>query len=184
LVSYHGGEALYEAKMVFFYGFWTYSGLFFKKMDVPGSIKSKRKIIPAIVLCAITVLWFVTGDLRFADMQGNKFPPNIVFLIYTTGALLTFYLFSKHIINGLNFLIRNKPFSWIYKQYIENCYSMFLYHPLAFLALYVFFRYSGLREYVFSNQWICMLIYMLITIPTTAIIGKFFSWAERISIKK
>jgi hypothetical protein len=60
---------------------------------------------------------------------------------------------------------------------------MFLYHPLSFLASYVFFKYSGLNEYVFKNQWICLLVYIIITIPMTAIIGKMFSWIEKIKIR-
>ncbi|MDR0507891.1 MAG: acyltransferase [Dysgonamonadaceae bacterium] len=183
LLSNNGWEALYDAKMLFFYSFWTYLGLFFQKIDILGSIKSKIKVIPVVILCAIAVLWFLNKGEHSFDMQNNKFPPNIVFLVYTAGALLTFYLFSKYIITGLNILRKNKITGWIYKQYIENCYSMFLYHPLSFLALYVFLKYSGLDEYVFQNRWICLFVYIIITIPATAIIGKIFSWTEKIKIK-
>jgi peptidoglycan/LPS O-acetylase OafA/YrhL len=183
LLGNNGWEAVYDAKMVFFYGFWTYLGLFFQKLDITGSIKNKIKIIPAVIFCAIGVIWFVKKGNYSFNMQNNKFPPNIVFLIYTAGALSVLYLFSKNIINGINLLRKNKAFNWIYRQYAENCYSMFLYHPLSFLTLYVFFKYSGLNEYIYKSQWICFLVYIIITIPMTAIIGKLFSWTEKIKIK-
>jgi hypothetical protein len=148
-----------------------------------GTIKNKIKIMPVILFCAILLIWIVKKGNHGFNMQNNKFPPNVVFLIYTVGALLTLYLFSKYIINGLNYVRKNKVFDWIYKQYIENCYSMFLYHPLSFLILYVFFSYSGLNEYIFKNQWICFFVYIITTIPMTAIIGKLFSWTEKITIK-
>jgi surface polysaccharide O-acyltransferase-like enzyme len=95
LLSNNGWEVLYDAKMVFFYGFWTYLGLFFQKIDILGSIKNKIKLIPAVILCAIAVVWFVKKGGHSFNMQNNKFPPNIVFLIYTVGGIVDILHFLK-----------------------------------------------------------------------------------------
>lgn len=182
LLCNNGWEALYEAKMVIFYGFWAYMGFFYKKMHLHETLKNKIKIIPLIVFCALSVLWFIQKQ-GHANMQTNKFPPNIVFLIYTIGALLALYLFSKYIISAIIILRRNKIIDWIYKQYIQNCYTVFLYHPLSFLSIYVALKFSGLQEHLFKNEWLCFFVYMVVTIPMNAVIGKLFSWGEKIRIK-
>jgi len=182
MLGNNGWEILYEAKMVIFYAFWMYAGLFFHKFDLSGSLKSKRKIIPVILFCAAVVLWFIEKNNGYADMQNNKFPPNIVFLVYAVGALLLFYLFSKYILNGIGYLRKNRIFDWIYKQYIQNCYSVFLYHPISFITLYTINRYTGLDHYMLENQWTSLLICLLFTIPVSAILGKLFSWGEKIKI--
>ncbi|GMO55510.1 MAG: hypothetical protein Ta2A_00440 [Treponemataceae bacterium] len=182
LLMNNGWEELSNAKMVIFYSFWVYAGLFFQELKINEPIKSKLKIIPVIVFCAILVLRFILTNHSYANMQTNKFPPNIVFFFYTFGALLTFYLFSKYIINTLNYLRRSKVFNWIYKQYIQNCYTIYLYHLPSFFVIDNVFKHLGIRDYLFSNQWICLTIYILLTIPINAVIGKLFSWAEKIKI--
>lgn len=117
-------------------------------------------------------------------MQSNKFPPNIVFLIYTFGALLALSMFSKHIIHVVTIMRKNRIFDWIYKQYIHKCYTIFLYHPLSFLIMNVILKYSGLNDFIFFNDWICFLVYMSLTIPMNAVIGRMFSWGEKIKIIK
>jgi peptidoglycan/LPS O-acetylase OafA/YrhL len=184
LLCNNGWEIVYEAKMIIFYCFWMYLGLFHEKMSWQGTVKSKIKIVPVIIFCALLVLWFIQRNRGYANMQTNKFPPNIVFLIYTLGALLTLYVFSKYILSGLNFLRKNRMFDWIYQQYIQNCYTVFLYHPLSFLAILIMIKYSGLNDYLFRNELICFIVYMILTIPMNAVIGKIFSWGEKIRIKK
>lgn len=179
-----GWEVLYEARMILFYGFWMYLGLFFSKLDWYGSVKSKRNILPGIIICAGAVLWFLQKNRDYANMQTNKFPPNIVFLIYTFGALSVFYLLSSYILKGICKLRKNFIFNWIYKQYIDNCYTIFLYHPFSFLFLYIVLQYSGLRAVLFKNEWLCLSLYILVTIPMNAVIGKIFSWCEKIKIKE
>jgi hypothetical protein len=182
LICNNGWEVLYEAKMTLFYCFWAYLGLFFKRLDWHESAKTKAKIAPIVVFCALAVLWFIQNDAGRANMQSNKFPPNIVFLVYTFGALSALYIFSKYIFAAINRLRKNRLFGWIYKQYIQNCYTVFLYHPLSFLILYVVLRYTGLKEYLFRNELICFFVYMILTIPMCAVAGKLFSWAEKIKI--
>jgi fucose 4-O-acetylase-like acetyltransferase len=184
LLCNNGWEIVYEAKMVFFYCFWIYLGLFYKRINWYETAKNKIKIVPVIVFCALLVLWFIQKNVGYANMQINKFPPNIVFFVYTFGTLLTLYIFSKHILFGITFLRKNKVFDWIYKQYIQNCYTIFLYHPLSFLTIFIILKYSGLKDYLFRNDWICFIVYMILTISMNAVIGKIFSWGERIGIKK
>jgi hypothetical protein len=180
----NGWETLYDAKMILFYGFWMYLGIFFKNFDMYGSIKDKRKIMPVVIFCALCIVWFIQKNRSYANMQTNKFPPNIVFLVYSFGSLATFYILSKYILNFIGILRNNKLFNWIYKQYIENCYTIFLYHPLSFLPiLFILNKIPNIKDWLFSHQLICFLVYMVLTIPMYAVIGKLFSWGEKIKIK-
>jgi fucose 4-O-acetylase-like acetyltransferase len=184
MLANNGWEMIYDARMVLFYGFWMYSGMFFQKLDMYESIKNKRKIIPIISGCALLVVWFVQKNIAYANMQTNKFPPNIVFMIYTLGGLLTFYLLSRHILNFISILRKNQLFNWIYEQYIESAYTIYLYHPLSFLSiLIVLEKTPTVKGYLYNNQWLCFFVYMVLTIPMCAVLGRLFSWGERIKIK-
>jgi hypothetical protein len=184
MLSNNGWEILYDAKMVLFYSFWMYLGLFFSKFSLHESIKSKKNVIPVILFCAILTIWFIQKNQSYADMQNNKFPPNIVFMVYTIGALSFFYLVSKYILTFISILRKNRVFDWIYKQYVQNCYTVFLYHPLPFLATaFVLNKIPWLKEWLYSNQFVCFFVYIIITIPGGAVLGKLFSWGEKIKIK-
>jgi len=54
-----GWEVLYEAKMVIFYCFWTYLGLFYRRINWNEPLRNKIKSLPVIIFCALIILWFI-----------------------------------------------------------------------------------------------------------------------------
>ena len=172
------------AQTVCFYSFWIYLGLFYRKMNV-NTIKYKQKIAGCIIFCVLLVLAFVWHDHKYANMQYNKFPPNVVFLVYTFGALSAFYLCSKYILTGIRFLRRKNLLNWVFKQYEHNCYTIFLYHPFSFLLIFYLRKYCESFDYIFQvNSLISFSLYLILTLSISAFWGKLFSWTERIKIIK
>ncbi len=175
---------LYWVMMCLFYIFWIYMGLFFNILEKKRTIKDKLNVIPVILLCMITL---VIGRLFFhqsLNMQENKFPPNFTFLIFSFGALSLFYLLYEYILKGITFLKKNAAFSWIFDQYAKNCYSVYLYHPMAFLLLYELLSRTHTADFFSEHLYIHRLTWILFTIPVSAVLGKLFSWGEKIKIIK
>ena len=71
------------AQNVAFYSFWTYIGLFYSDIMIASKQNCFRKcfvLIATIGAIMIIVFRFMGQSI---DMQHNKFPPNITFLIYS-----------------------------------------------------------------------------------------------------
>lgn len=172
-----GGKILYYAKMFVFYSFFTYLGLFF------SVITEKRKIFPALTIatiCLFTMFVLVKFCGQSLNMQNNKFPPNFMFFSFSLVALTIFYVFSDIIVKTIKFLRRNVVFDWIYQQYVQYGLTIFLFHPFVLLLL----DYLKKTCFVGVNSKISFTIILLLAIPLSAIIGKMFSWVEKIQVIK
>jgi fucose 4-O-acetylase-like acetyltransferase len=169
------GMIFYYAKMLVFYGFFAYLGLFYTE------ITRKTRILPALAIITIClpVLFVLVRFLgQSPDMQNNKFPPNFIFLVYSILALNIIYIFSDFIVRVIKFLKKNSVFCWIYQQYIDYGLTIFLFQPFAFVLL----GYLKNIYFVRINSNIAFIVNFLLAIILVAVIGKAFSWCEKIKI--
>ncbi len=173
LELFDDGLVVYFLKMLAFYGFWTYLGLFYG--DLFKSVMVKPALAIASV-CAIVTILLVFVMHRSPDMQVNKFPPNSIFLVYSIGAMSVLYAFSDYIVNIIRFVRRNQVVDWIFVQYMQSGLVIFLFHPLMFLT----FSYTLRPLMVGLSQLIIFPVYLLVAIVGGAVLGRVFSWCERI----
>ncbi|MDR1761658.1 MAG: acyltransferase [Bacteroidales bacterium] len=169
------GKISYYAKMLVFYSFFTYLGLYFTE------ITKKIKLFPALAVIIIGLLLMfvlVTFFGQSLNMQYNKFPPNCIFLFYSLVALAILYICSDVIVKAIQFLKRNAVFNWIYQQYEQRGLTIFLFHPFVFLLL----NYLKKTCLVGVNPTLSFAIIFLLAIPLAAVAGKMFSWVEHTNI--
>jgi hypothetical protein len=175
---------IYYVRTIAFYSFWTYIGLFYNQLSEKKRWQEKKGAMVLMVICMV-----ITGLLAFrfrhyANMQWNKFPPNHVYLLYTVGALSAIYLFSEYIMRFVRYVVKNGVINWIFEQYKHNGYTIYLFHPFAFLILREILIFTGLLEWVYNYEWIYLPLYLLFIIPVSAVFGRLLSWTEKIKIIK
>ena len=117
------------------------------------------------------------------DMQENKFPPNTVFLLYTGIIIPWIALFSKEIHRVLCRLDQLPGWRWVFQQYQDSCYSIFLIHPLAFWCVSkVISKVTGADGgWYHAHLWTLPLVWLAI-IVLAAGIGHVFSRIERLRV--
>ena len=110
-----------------FYSFWVYVGLFYH--DIKTAVDQKRTrryflYLAAVGMAAICVFYMAGQPL---DMQSNKFPPNMVFLVYSVMMMgLIFYALPS-----LDRLIEkaetSKLFGSVFNLFSTRSMTIFLY---------------------------------------------------------
>ncbi|MDR2512887.1 MAG: acyltransferase [Puniceicoccales bacterium] len=165
---------------VIFYSFWAYLGFYYDRLDLRAAVKTKIKVIPLIIVCFSITGVFVYGNKNFSDMQANKFPPNFVFLAYSLGVMGLLYLFYSTLHRFLAFCRCLPAFAWIFTQYSTHTYTIFLYHPLCFLAIKFLSEWLALWDKLCAHPFLCISVHAVLAIPLGAILGRFLSWPERI----
>jgi hypothetical protein len=173
-------------RMLLFYGFWTYLGLFYSKLFDKNVVFLKKKValgMSAVCVIILIALRIISPSSFTLDMQTNKFPPNFIFLLYTFSALNIMYILSDYIVKIIKWLKQNSIFDWIFKQYTEYGMTIYLFQSFTFL----FLRYvlNPVFDAMSINGSILQFfIYLLLSILLSAILGKIFSWCEKINIFK
>ena len=171
----------YKLQSMLFYAFWVYLGFYYISMLNDKSVRDK--LLPCLTLSIVSIILLLTfrnyGHFTM-DMQQNKFPPNIIFLLYNMCLIPIIYLFSQQINKFLDLLCKFNPWAWIFKQYKQNCYSIFLYHPLAFLTVYHILDKFELNVFFENNEFIGLLIYWFTVIIIAAGFGSIFGRFERL----
>jgi fucose 4-O-acetylase-like acetyltransferase len=165
------------------YSFWTYAGLFFNQLDQPKPLR--KKCFPVLLITGISaVLTAAAVALPFfhayANMQSNKFPPNFAFLSYSAGALSFLYLFYEPVLRMIDFIRHCKWIDRIFQSYSQNCLTIFLYHPFAFLAMSVMTKWTGTEVFLQRHPFLLLFIYVVIMIPLNAVLGRAMNWSEKI----
>lgn len=166
---------LKHCKMVSFYGFFTYLGLFFTNI-----FKKQRTGIAVILafLCIAATTFSILFLNQSPNMQTNKFPPNFLFLIFSLGFFAVLYIFSNPIVKAITFCRKNIILDWVYTQYVKHGVTIFLFHSFVFILLLWLKRtfFAGI------NQIIVFPIMLLLSITLSAIIGYLFAWVEKIKL--
>lgn len=141
-----------------FYGFWIYVGFFLHDVN-KFSFSDKLPICISITVLGIVLTYFFYRYLNFSlNMQINKFPPNIIFLSYNLSVLPILFLFCNQINYFLNLLADNKYFGGIFKIYRDFCYTVYLYHPFAFLILEPLVQKLNLNQSGLTPIIVCQIL--------------------------
>lgn len=163
---------------VSFYMIWVFLGLHY---DFVRAYLTAKPIWGVLSACCagLAVLSFCGFSL---DMQKNKFPPNIVFLIFSVGAVtvvLKFIFCNTAFVDKLH---QNRVFGYLLHEYEMHSLSIFLYQPIVFYALGVLFGIVPPR--IGGNDFVMETLYLIFAIPTCAVTGKLFSYFETIKVGK
>lgn len=117
---------------VAFYSFWTYIGLFYS--DIKGAVAEKKTrryflylaAAGAVMLC---VLGFAGQSL---DMQTNKFPPNLIFFVFSVMMMALVIYAIPCLDRFLGWLEGGKLSGGIFRLYATRSMSIYLYQVFAF----------------------------------------------------
>lgn len=170
-------------KTVLFYMIFTYMGMFFWSWHDYLS-KGKTRILFAILFVIVVgvaiILYFLGMDV---DMQNNKFPPNIMFMLYSFAMMILIYYLSDIINKGFMFISKIKVFDFFITQYKQHSCSVFLYQTFGFWAYTILFNKMELLIRLQSYDVLYLLISLLIMLPVCAVLAFIFSIFEKLSAK-
>ena len=117
---------------VAFYSFWTYIGLFYRNIKVAAEQKHTRRYFlysAAAGIVAICILYLAGQPL---NMQSNKFPPNVIFLVFST-IMMALILFAVPYLNRfIGWLESGKVSGKIFNLFSTRSMTIFLYQVFAF----------------------------------------------------
>lgn len=117
---------------IIFYSFWVYLGLFYKEIKLNLHKRYFKIIIITTTICSflLLVIFFYKGYP--IDMQYNKFPPNIMFALFSN-IMMSLILLSIPFINNLySFFEKNSLIYKIVVLFSTRSMTIFLYQIFAF----------------------------------------------------
>lgn len=164
-----------------FYAFWVYAGFFFIRYVHEKS--SREKVLPCLggfIIGIALMIALYCNNLGSLDMQANKFPPNVIFFCYTFGIMSIVVLLMEQIHHGIQCLQKNRIFNWIFSVYRDNCYSVYLYHPFAFLILKGILHLLHAESFLHQHPILLIAICYPFLLVTAAAIARLFSPIEKI----
>lgn len=170
------------AQHIVFYSLWTFIGLFYKDIKTAITDKHIRKCLWIICAVSITLMCILSLCGHSLDMQSNKFPPNIMFLVYSSIAMALIILTLPYLDSILTKIEQHKLFGRILALFSTRSLTIFLYQVFAFNFT---IRVSNV---LFSNESVLSSIAksafcLATTIPACAGLGVIFGKAEKINIK-
>lgn len=169
----NNGLFYYYIKNVLVYSFWVYLGLFYS--DFKGK-KINRVFTFAIAILSYFVVSILIKTGYNPDMQINKFPPNIAFLVVNIGNFSILILIKKYIINLLQIFHLNN----IVAKIGRYSYTVYLYQPFGFLLGAIILSLFKIVPYDYDI--IGALYYWIINIFTALISIKIFGSVEKITV--
>lgn len=167
---------------VIFYSFWVYLGLFYKEIKL-----NLRKHYFKIIIITTTICSFLSLVIFFykgypIDMQYNKFPPNIMFALFSN-IMMVLILLSIPIINNLYiYFERNQIISKIANLFVTRSMTIFLYQIFAFnltipLSNLIFFG-AGTLVAIFKSVF-CLISTILICSLLALVFGNFEQFGSK-----
>lgn len=164
---------------VLFYLIWVYVGLFYEELkNIVHDIQARKKIfaLSAVSILLLLILSFLGQSL---NMQQNKFPPNVVFLLYSM-CLMSLILYNLPILNA--FFARceqSKQLRKIVNAFSTKSMTVFLYQVFAFnvtirLSHLLIPRETGLAS--ISKAVLCFVITVPLCYLFTLVFGGVEKW--------
>ena len=89
---------------IFFYGVWTYFGLFYREILDAMKVRRYRRYSLGLVFALFSILAIMAVCGISLNMQKNKFPPNSPFFIYSTAMVLLVLINHESILSKANLL--------------------------------------------------------------------------------
>lgn len=163
-------------KSFVFYLFWASVGSYYTKFKNNPLSRWKLSLI-------MLVSWFlcfllVTLKGYSANMQINKFPPNTAFLMLNIGTFCLIVICIRFIKKFLMIKFIKK----ILLLYSTKGYTIYLFHPFAFLIIRIINTKFHLDRFVYFNPIFGLLYYFLFIILLGIIISRIFGSVENIKI--
>lgn len=162
----------YYGKNVIFYSFWIYLGFFYERFKIRPP---KKRYLILVSVLAYVFLWLaISNTTRYnVDMQLNKFPPNLAFLLMNIGNISLFLLLKKYIAD----IIRMLNLKGLFIKLGQNSYTVYLHQTFAFLAGSMIL--SVLNISLFDYDLIGVLYYLAVNIIFALLFIKMFGWVEK-----
>lgn len=117
---------------VAFYSFWTYVGLFYSDIKLVAEQKNFRRYFLYLAgagAATICLIYFAGGAL---NMQSNKFPPNIIFLVYSIMMMALISFSAPCLGRFIEWLEAGKLSGKIFNLFSTRSMTIFLYQVFAF----------------------------------------------------
>lgn len=163
---------------IIFYSLWIYIGMFYKYRI---NKKINKKALFIFIFCLLAVVFLVCFRLYPLNMQLNKFPPNLIYILYTFGALGILYIFSPYIIKLFGYIKRVKVIRLIIEQYSKRGFTIYLFHPFSFLITSFLLNVSGIIYPLLNYEVLLLIMYYILVVIISAILGWIFGWCENIN---
>lgn len=168
---------------VAFYSFWTYVGLFYR--DIKTLVEQKRTGIyflgvAAAGAAAIVVLYLLGQSL---DMQSNKFPPNMIFLVFSIMMMALIMWGIPYLDRFIGWLETNKIFGGIFNLFSTRSMTIFLYQVYAFTLT---IRLTNMLISGNGIGWSIAksVLCLTITIPVCALLAVIFGKVEKLELRR
>ena len=117
---------------VVFYSFWTYIGLFYTDIILWLKNHKFRKFLGLVVLIGIVAIFIFAVMGQPIDMQDNKFPPNLMFGLFSIVAMSLIILGIPLIKKGYECICKYKLIRKIAHLFSTRSMTVFLYQAFAF----------------------------------------------------
>ena len=129
-------------------------------------LRGKGDLLMALAVFAVSVAGLFVSGLVFGqtlDMQENKFPPNHVFLFYSSAVMTLLYLAFPLLKTIYRLLVKAiPPVDWLIADFSKNSITVFLYQSFAFWGTYLLLRRFNLRKTDFEPYAAVLLVYPLV----------------------
>ena len=167
---------------VLFYVLWTYLGLFYSEIKEAVCQKRGRKVLACIAAAGALMLCILSFAGCPLDMQKNKFPPNMIFLVFSTAMMAVILLALPYLNSTFEKLEKYRIGNKILTMYSNRSMTIFLYQAFAF---HISVRLAELLVPGAGavTATIKSLICLVTTIPICAGLAMVFGKIEDIGIK-
>ena len=153
-----------EIRKVILYGGFTYLGCFYDDLQKYEK-KYKKSIIIIMCIAVLLMIILYKNNIYGLNMQDNKGYVNLMFYLFAITSMCIFYIFWEKIYVLIEMLCKNKILNNIFEIYSQYSYSIFLWHPLAFLLLPVIIQYYNI-SFIYQQcdvlRFIVTLVYLLL----------------------
>lgn len=165
-------------RMILFYSIWMYAGLFYERLNFKNSQGKLKYLTLGVML--LPVIYLISRKGHFSlIMQHNKFPPNILFLIYSISAMAILYALSSWIVAWFQKQIEQSPrFKRIFDAHNRRGYTIYLYHPLSVIGASLIFAIIDPSYSASSHAWFRTLCFFVIIVYLNTVLAKIFGWIE------
>ncbi len=162
---------------IIFYIFFTYLGLFYNSHSKQKI--SARSVLKLVTVFIILILIFSSATGISLIMQNNKFPPNMIFFLYSCSSMVLIYLLSDKINNLIEYLSHKKLTKNLISSYKNNVFVIYLFHPLVFVFIMYTLNLDAMLNDNIIIEILFFIICCIISIILSSIIGNMFAFTEK-----
>ena len=165
---------------VFFYALWTYIGLFYSDIKSAANNKKTRKYFWFAIAATVIMICLIYFADQSLDMQFNKFPPNITFMVFSVMTMAAILLIVPYLDRFFDWLEKCNFANKFFYLFSSRSMTIFLYQVFAFnLTIPLANILPGAGDgFAIIRSVICLVM----TIPLCAVLAVFFGKIENIKL--